>query len=510
VYASPRPAGRSGLIEAPVAEDYVPIPRAFKTDESFLEKIAIGATGTRQVFADLEHQEHAPLELERGSMSFKIWKAIKIKRIRLPDILCLRCGHRWESRAKTRMTITMSHSLSVQDRGWDFGLRDDDFVALVQCERNGESPLDWVASHVVQYIRVAALRAAWVADRVKIQRPKGAQEGFEIQATWPAAVVPVAGVVEQVTGEIIRYRPAGAARAAMVRLNRAGGRLLPLVAPRDVVQPGQIVAAVVPVSTSCPCPGGADLSTYLKLSVSVALSDRYTAVKALSRFMEPAATEALTSRVQDPQENIYVRVDAAAGLMRREDPLGRAALAEILRDPYLENRLEAAIVLGEVATPAATALLLTNLQDPEQHAEIRAGAAWSLGEIGAETVLPALVESFNAIELVIRIEAARALAKIARRHLDAVLKAFPRSTPPERPGVAWALSKTGGFTVEQLLPTLIDTDARQWVAYILGTQERDAMLGDIESLARQDPEVYFAVTVLWNILASWTYGLEEY
>src|SRR5712692_12050456 len=110
------------------------LPRAFKTDESFLEKIAMGAIGTRRTFEDLSRQGHTPLELERGSMSFKIWKAIKIKRVRLPDILCLRCGHRWESRAKTKLTITMSHSLSVQERGWDFGLRDDDFVALVQCE----------------------------------------------------------------------------------------------------------------------------------------------------------------------------------------------------------------------------------------------------------------------------------------------------------------------------------------------------------------------------------------
>jgi hypothetical protein len=33
---------------------------------------------------------------------------------------------------------------------------------------------------------------------------------------------------------------------------------------------------------------------------------------------------------------------------------------------------------------------------------------------------------------------------------------------------------------------------------------------EVEDLARRDPEVYFAVTVLWKILASWVYGLEEY
>lgn len=63
--------------------------RSFKTDESFLEKLAIGAIGTRAVFADLAKQGHKPIELERGSMNYKIWKNIKIKRLSVPNILCL-------------------------------------------------------------------------------------------------------------------------------------------------------------------------------------------------------------------------------------------------------------------------------------------------------------------------------------------------------------------------------------------------------------------------------------
>src|SRR2546427_10221655 len=80
--------------------------RSFKSDESFLEKISIGAIGTRRVFENLKKQGHHPLELERGSMSFKIWKTVKIKRIRVPDILCVRCGRRVESRAKTKFEVS--------------------------------------------------------------------------------------------------------------------------------------------------------------------------------------------------------------------------------------------------------------------------------------------------------------------------------------------------------------------------------------------------------------------
>jgi hypothetical protein len=57
---------------------------------------------------------------------------------------------------------------------------------------------------------------------------------------------------------------------------------------------------------------------------------------------------------------------------------------------------------------------------------------------------------------------------------------------------------------------LVDEDARHWTAYLLGTQKPDAYVGQIEALKHKDPEVYFAVTVLWKILTSWVAHLEEY
>jgi HEAT repeat protein len=488
----------------------MPLPKSFKTDESFLEKIAIGATGTRQTFQDLRNQGHDPMELERGSMSFKIWKAIKVKRVRVPDILCLRCGGRVESRAKTKMEISMSHSTSNPERGWDFGLEDRDMVALAYCEKTGPGPLDWVASRLVQYLSVYALRKAWRANAVKMQRPKGAQEGFEIRATWPSAVAKNAGAVEDVNPQAIRYRKATDNRSASVRLQRDELTLKPLVARGAAVEPNQIIASVVPVTERFPCKGIATAHRYVRWLNSKSLTDRYAGVKALGRFETQNSTEALLERVQDAREHIYVRVDAAAGLMRRGNPAGGEFLARTLRDEYLENRLEAAIVLGEVATPEATQLLIATLGDHEQHPEIRAGAAWSLGELGAHDALPSLIQSFAALDMPVKIEAARALAKLARRYLGDVIGALPHGSHDERAGIAWALSKAGGFSISQLLPALGDEDVRQWVAYIIGTQRQDNMLPGIEALAERDPQVYFAVTVLWKIIASWVYDLEEY
>jgi hypothetical protein len=64
--------------------------------------------------------------------------------------------------------------------------------------------------------------------------------------------------------------------------------------------------------------------------------------------------------------------------------------------------------------------------------------------------------------------------------------------------------------LDELLPLLVDDDARRWVAYIPGTQDQQACIGQIEQLRQRDPEVYFAVTVLWKILASWVHDLEEF
>ncbi len=107
-------------------------------------------------------------------------------------------------------------------------------------------------------------------------------------------------------------------------------------------------------------------------------------------------------------------------------------------------------------------------------------------------------------------EAARALAKIAARYGSDVVKELPLANQETRPGIAWAISKAGTFTLDDLLKSMVDDDAKQWVAYIIGTQDRNRFVAEIEKLRAADSAVYFAATVLWKILTSWVYGLEEY
>lgn len=484
--------------------------RSFKTDESFLEKLAIGAIGARAVFEVLKRQGHRPIELERGSMSYKIWKQIKIKRLRVPDLLCLNCGTRFEARAKTHLEISMSHSLSDPERGWDKGLADRDVVALALCSKSGERPIDWQANDLIQFTTVSELRKAFVEKRVVLTKPKGAQEGFELRVTWPSVVASSDGVVSAVSESRIQFKRSTDSRTISLGLKRGAISLFPLVQVGEQVHAGQIIASVVPVSAAIPCAATSVESLFLQMLGSPSVADRYTAAKALSHIQSAGGSQALLSRVNDDREHIYVRLEAAAGLVRAGQSVGMEFICRTLADQYLEHRLEAIIILGEIRSPESAQTLTAVLLDTNQHPEIRAGAAWALGELQQPASIDALIHVFLELAEPIRIEAARALRKIAATTGANISEKFPAAQDEQRAGIAWVLSRCGRVTVPELLPLMVDDDARRWVTYILGTQNKDAFVSQIEELRRRDPEVYFAVTVLWKILASWVYDLEEF
>lgn len=493
--------------------------RSFKNDDSFLEKISIGAIGTRRVFDDLVSQGHTPIELERGSMSFKIWKGIKIKRIRVPDILCTACAKRLESRAKTTLEVSMSHSFAHEDRCWDYVLNDNDFVALVGCKRSGKKPVDWQADQLVQYISVADMRLTQVEKMVEYSDPKGAQEGFETRIIWPAKIATDAGIIISVTVDQVQYRRRGNNRIISLGLSKRITTLEgikreitlnPLVIEGEEVVPNQILASVVPVIKKFPCSFTASTDRYIDQLSSFSHNERYTAVKALSVFSTPTVFNVLCEKIAQSNEDIYVRLEAAAGLARHGREEGWAFIKQCIEAPVLENRLEAVIILGEIQSDISCQLLSNVLRDSRQHADIRAGAAWSLGELRNRSALGVLVESFTAIDKNVRIEAARALAKLASVYKPEVLDSFAMGTEDKRPGIAWALSKSGYLSIDDILKVLVDEDARQWASFILGYQEPQQYIHEIERLKEQDAEVYFATTVLWKVINSWVYNLEVY
>ncbi len=479
---------------------------SFKTDESFLEKISIGVIGTQQVFSVLQRQGHKPIELERGSMNYKIWKKIKIKRIRVPDILCVDNGIRVESRAKTKLEISMSHSSSDPDRGWDFGMKETDYVAIVLCEKNGSEPVDWIADNLVQFISIKALREAEKEQKVIFVKPKGAEEGFEARINWPACIATSKGEIIEID-KTIKYRTEEG-RIKWVGLTKGGKRLSPLVKIGDKVQPNQILASVVNISQTIP-DTIVNSNFFLANLSSLILSERYAAAKALSYFNEKKVISSLLNKLTDKDEHIYVKLEVAASLCRLGAD-GYTFIRECLKDTYLQNILEAVIVLAEIKTDTANKILCNVLLDESFDPEIRAGAAWGLGEQQNKSALTSLIASFNSIDKNVKIEAARALGKLTSNYSNEILSAFNIATPNEMPGIAWALTKSNSINIYHFLDNLNSLEARQWISYIIGMQGEEKYISEIERLKNKDPEVYFAVTLLWKITTSWINGLKEY
>src|SRR5262249_5005351 len=142
----------------------------------------------------------------------KLWKDVKRKRVRIPDLVCVNCGIRVECRAKTTLGLAMSHSATDAERAWDFGMVDADFIAFPVCTAMDEadwsngslseslsywrqkSRVRWKTNGRINYFTTAAFRSRLHAS----SREKGVEEGSENLIAWEATFSTRTGVVESI------------------------------------------------------------------------------------------------------------------------------------------------------------------------------------------------------------------------------------------------------------------------------------------------------------------------
>jgi hypothetical protein len=363
----------------------------------------MGAAGVRHVILELQDLGFQPIELERYSTSNKIW-ATKIKRLRLPDVLCAKTGLRVEVRAKSRLEIRMSHAPNNPDRFWDAGLRDDDVVALIVCQ---DSQGQVGARGRASYFTVAALREAAAAGRVS--RMKAASEGSEQDIAWPAIISSRPGRVVDVTDARIFVEwggDGGPARRYGYALN---GKL-------PYVRPGEKFSAATQFLAGSP--GRlADLRAHLsrRYDPIPALSagdagERYAAVKAISvRNDAHARARPLLERLLklggDPRLMLEI-ANTASGL-------GLVAGMEYLRSaiwkhPDAAMQMEAVLIVTELGRSGrhqtfARGTLAAIAADVSQFGnEIRQAAIWGLGHNGLRSfdlLLPFLADQEENVAL---------------------------------------------------------------------------------------------------------------
>ena len=253
--------------------------------------MSIGAVGVRRTMKDLRDEGFEPIELERYCASNKIWTT-KVKRLRLPDLLCAKTGmrveaHAWVQRlswrfAKTVLEIRMSDAPSNPDRVWNAGLRDNDLVAVIACSYTEDGPHP--ANHA-NYFTVGALRES--KGQSKLGPLKSASEGAERDRTWPTTVPTRDGTVLEVSPDRLKVQMhADAERSSRKQTYVLRGKTA-------YVGPGTEFEAYTTILAGVP-PALADLSSYssiryepLKDLDADSSVDRYAAVKAL-RYRQSA------------------------------------------------------------------------------------------------------------------------------------------------------------------------------------------------------------------------------
>jgi len=355
----------------------------FKADTSFLRFLSMGAVGVRRTMDRLRDRGFEPIELERYCGSNKIWTT-KVKRLRLPDLLCVKTGMRAEVRAKTDLKIRMSDAPADPDRRWDAGLRDDDIVALITCFDTGDGPQP--ADDAVCFT-VGALRAS--AARSKLGPPKSASEGAERDRTWPATVPTRDGTVLEVTEEqLIVQMTADAERPARRQTYTLRGK-------SAYVAPGATFRARTTFLAGEP-PALANLSAYLPRRYAPlddlhadADVDRYAAVKALRFRDEPGARiiPALEDLIRrEPEERVALEAAGTAVALGSEFGQGRITRFVWDNDDRPELRMEAVFILAELGrSPFVRDQLNRVIADPRfEGDELRQAAVWALGKAGLE------------------------------------------------------------------------------------------------------------------------------
>ena len=482
----------------------------FKADTSFLRFLSMGAVGVLRTMDRLRDRGFEPIELERYCSSNKIWTT-KVKRLRLPDLLCVKTGMRAEVRAKTDLKIRMSDAPAKPDRVWDAGLRDDDIVSLIACFDEEDGPQ--TADDAV-YFTVGALRAS--VARSKLGPPKSASEGAERDRTWPATVPTRDGTVLEVTDRrLIVQMTADAERPARRQTYTLRGKSV-YVSPGDTFTAHSTILAGEP-------PRLADLSSYLPRRYAPLEDlradtdvDRYAAVKAL-RFRDdplhrviPALEHLIRREVEE-----RVALEAAGSAAALGSGFGQEQITRFIwdNDDRPELRMEAVFVLTELGRSAFTREQLNRVvSDPRfESDELRQAAVWALGKAGLrcyEDVVPFIDDADEDLALhAIAALGADTPPPVINHLVQDLIDGHPRRAP----AASEALRIIASDEVLQALITA--TNAAQpvsdWIVATLGrlpTEKVRAALQGSPLLDRITPMLLVAEGAHW--LASETIGTD--
>lgn len=481
----------------------------------------IGAVGARAVCRDLAQYGHRFVELERGSTDSKLWKDVKRKRVRIPDLVCLYCGVRIECRAKTGFELSMSHSPTDTERAWDFGLVDTDWVAFPVCSPVEESDwtrggllegkshwqqkswVEWQALKHINYFTAKAFRSSLHAR----SRTKGVEEGSENFIGWDTIFSPRQGPVlaaDKKNGKITIARADGSRPYTWTA--KPGSKVF--VSSGAFVEEGQVIAGTVsPIPGSgLACSGCLSKDHIAKLLGSRERTQRFTGVRLARLRKESQYAKQIQELANDVEEDVYVRLEAASYLVACCKRSAAKSFAPFLQSGDQQTQLEAAIALGEAGTSEAAEVLSEMLCDKGEPFFLRSAAAWSLGQIGSDQASASLVSAFSDVDSNLRFEALDNLVAVGSPACDALLEGLNAVDDRIVAGCAEALRQAQCLpaNVRDALAKNIRTgEPGKWVVWLIGLLPRDQFKTAIADLQETKPELHYAVCLLWSFMESW-------
>lgn len=384
--------------------------RSFKSHSEFFFNLASGALGARAVVEDLARYEHEMVPLEQGADDPKVWAGVKRKALRLPDLLCIRCGLRVESRTKFKASVVMSHS-TQPGRAWDSGLNDDDYIAFPVAPRDEfrafrgqfdapnrtatfqeEVTGSWTLTPLIEYFTVEELRAIEAGERGRKDPTRGAEGSLE-WIMYPSKIDgEVVDVIESEDGNklvSVKVRSDSTGRISTYRLykRRAGGELSGVgevfVRRGDHVTRNQFLGGVVrPLGArQLQCTGRNLVDRIRDWLESGTVQDRVSGIRLAKLAAVPGFERRIELLAEDSDQDIYVRMEAAAYLCALDEQQHLHLFEEALKQDDPALRLEAVITLSNISGSASRELLRRVLNDAAENESVRAGAAWSLSNL---------------------------------------------------------------------------------------------------------------------------------
>lgn len=502
---------------------------SFKSDVSFFHKIAMGAIGSRFVKDDMAAHGHQVVELERGSLEAKIWKDVKRKRVRIPDLVCVLCGQRVEVRAKSEPKLSMSHSPTIPERRWDYGMVGDDLIAIPICVEEPNDGQDvstswtrgvltagtsywiekewveWRPDGAVNYFSVQAFRDA-PPDKTAT---KGAEKGSETTLIWRSCFSPIDGTVVAISDANITVQS-----AAQEQKRRGCKGLRKLVAVGDAVRRNQLLAcnaaprrvADLRCARSLSAPGIAAMLRSQHLPV------RFAAVKLARIRTDSTLRAAIEAIATNADEDIYVRLEAKAYLAVLHSMSIDELFAAELTAFDKADQLEAVIAIGEIGTEPAAAILAKLLGHPSKDYFLRSAAAYCLGRIDSPISRNALVQAFTAQTHRVREDALLALADIGCGAMAELLDGVSHSDEAIQAGCAEALhliaqrsdTSTLGQTIAPPIAALLARDDRSIMAVWLGGLLPESLMrAALTEVLGRDARLAYSLAVSWAFARSW-------